>query len=58
MAELCRVGKDRIEGNTIILHDVPDSDNLLSWPLKIITSNGEKEYRILKTKGGKFQMCK
>lgn len=58
MAELRLAKKDRIEGNTIILHDVPDSDNPLFWPLKIITTNGEKEYRILKTKGGKYQMCK
>ena len=58
MAELRIRKMNRIEGNTIILYDVPDSNNPHFCTLKIIATNGENEYRIIKTKVGKYQMCK
>jgi hypothetical protein len=56
MTESCHVEKDRIEGDTIILHAPLHSNNCLLKNLIIVTSSGEKKYQIKKTKHGKFLM--
>ena len=56
MTESCHLEKDRIEGDTIILHAPLDSSNSLLKNLVIVTAKGEKKYQIKKTKHGKFLM--
>ncbi len=56
MTELHHATKDRIEGSTIILHDDQTSDKSTLKYLKIFTEDGEKNYRIIKTKKGRFLM--
>ena len=56
MTDSFHAEKDHIEGDTIILHDNPNSTCSILKHLIIITSNGEKKYQIKRTKYGKFLM--
>lgn len=48
--------RDRIEGDTIILHSPTESTGSILKHLIILTPDGEKKYQIKKTKHGRFLM--
>jgi hypothetical protein len=45
-----------VEGDTIVIYDDPNNTNSILKHIRIITSEGEKRYRIIRTKNGGFLM--